>query len=211
MSNNPKDEKERDEFIFDQIQKRFEREWQRLRDLDNKASSIIGFVSVATGVLLGTGMLGIINFDTVLLQAKAFFVFGTGLLILSIVLGLLGFKVRAWHDVPDVSHLIDEYKNKPYGKVLRRTAGEMKKVVLEMEIKLNQKARFIEASWYSLVVGIIFVFVFVTIMVDSVSTNSIEQVESTQIEDATSDEDWEGDEGLQTDDVLEFLFNIITK
>ena len=161
------EEKERDQLIFELIKRRLDGEWQRLRDLDDKASNLIGFVSVATGVLLGTGMLGLVTLDTINPLAAFFFFAGTGLLITSIIFSLYGFKIRDWHDAPDVNYLVQEYKSKPYTQVLRRVAGEMKKVVVEMEIKLNEKAHYISIAWYLLIAGLILVFIFVLIMVNS--------------------------------------------
>ncbi len=160
-------EQERDLLIFNLIQRRLDGEWQRLRDLDSKASNMIGFVSVAVSLLLGTGTISFMNVGTLDPNLASFFFVGTGLLIGSIILGMVGYKVREWTDVPDVRHLIDEYKDKPYGKVLQKNAGTMAKVVEELEDKLNDKARFIDIAWYLLIAGLILVFIFVIIVLTS--------------------------------------------
>ena len=160
-------EKDRDDLIFKLIQKRFDNEWQRLKDLDNKASNMIGFVSIAVGILLGAGTISFTNILQISPIASIFFFLGTGLLIGSIIFSLMGFKIRGWDDVPNVGYLIEKYTSKSYREVLRRVAGEMKKVIVEMEIKLNDKAKSIDIAWHFLISGFLFVFIFVIILVIS--------------------------------------------
>lgn len=155
------DDNDRDILIFNLIQKRLDGEWERLRSLDNKANSLIGFVSVAVSFLLGTGSLGFFDVKNLNQSVAAIFLVGIGVLIGSIIVALYGFKVRKWDGVPNVSYLIKEYKNKPHSIVLRRNAATMASVVEELEDKINEKAKYINYSWYATVIGLVLVFIFV--------------------------------------------------
>ena len=47
----------RDDLIFDLIKRRFDSETDRLNNLDSKASSLVGFVSIVVSLVLGGGSL----------------------------------------------------------------------------------------------------------------------------------------------------------
>lgn len=135
---NKDDEKKRDLLIFDLIQRRFDRGWQRIRDLDNKAANMIGFVSIALSILLGTGTLTIINnintVDINIVDLMVFFI-SAGLLISSIISNMIRFKIRKFTEVPDTAHLIKEYTDEPYKTVIKTNA--ISAAVKELESELN--------------------------------------------------------------------------
>ena len=151
---------ERDKLLFDLIKGRLEQEWTRVNDLDTKASNLVGFVSIASGLLLGIGTFARISQFGVSLAL--IFLSGAGLLISSIFFGMMAMRIRKWQLVPDSSALIRGYKDQTTTIVLRRTGGEMAKVTKEIANQNNKKARLIEYSWYSLITGLVTVFVFVS-------------------------------------------------
>lgn len=125
---------------------------------------MVGFVSILTGLLLGSGSIllgGEINkihldlkdFDSVL------YFFGIGLLLISIGLSLFALRVRKWIVVPNVTTLIEHYTDLSYNEVLRRNAGEMAKSVTDTEKQNNTKAKLIELSWMFLISGLVITFI----------------------------------------------------
>jgi len=50
-----KETEKHDEFIYELIADRFRLEWQRINDLDGKASGIIGFVGIIVSLQAGSG------------------------------------------------------------------------------------------------------------------------------------------------------------
>jgi hypothetical protein len=161
---NTNHEKERDELIFELIKRRVDSEVNRTNNLDSKAGSMVGFVSILTGLLLGSGSIllgGEINkvhldlkdFDSVL------YFLAIGLLLISIGLSLFALRVRRWIIVPDVTTLIERYTELSYDEVLKRNAGEMAKSVADSEKQNNTKAKLIEWSWLLLISGLVIMFI----------------------------------------------------
>ncbi len=162
------DDGDRDELIFDLIKGRIETELKRTNNLDSKAGSIVGFVSIVAGLLLGRGSLllgGEINdlrFNLTDITSSLYF-FGVALLLVSIGLSLFALRVRRWIAVPNVTTLIERYTELSYEEVLKRNAGEMAKSVRDSEKQNNTKARYLEYSWVLLILGLIITFISIII------------------------------------------------
>ena len=154
-------EERRDELLFELVKFRFEQEWARVKDLDDKSSNLVGFVSIATSFLLGIGTVTFTSLQK--LSGLLFLIFfvGMGLLIISIFFGMMALKVRKWDLVPDPLVLLSKYKESSFLATIRRTGGEMVKVTNEIVVKSNSKAAHIDHAWYTLVGGLIAVFIFV--------------------------------------------------
>ena len=157
------DDRDRDELIFDLIKRRTETELSRTNNLDSKAATLVGFVSILTGLLLGGGSVllgGEVNnlrLDLTDIKSDLYF-FGVALLLISIGLSLFALRVRKWIAVPNVATLIERYTELSYEEVLKRNAGEMAKSVTDSEKQNNAKARFLEYSWALLISGLIITF-----------------------------------------------------
>jgi hypothetical protein len=152
-------EKERDDLIFELINRRYDSEHARTNNLDSKANSLIGFTSIVVGLILGAGTMDILK----LLHAQSAIVIyfiGIATLLLSIGFSLWSFRVRSWIMVPKVQTLIEKYTTKSYDEVLKRNAGEMAKAVAFSEVQNNNKAKLIEYSWYCLLIGLTLIFIF---------------------------------------------------
>jgi hypothetical protein len=106
------DNLKRDTLLFDLIKRRYDAEWDRIAGLDSKANNFIGFVSVVTGLLLGSSTF---TFSKLLSYPSltVLYFFGTGLLLVSIGFALSAIKIRRWHAVPETTTTklkIDELK-----------------------------------------------------------------------------------------------------
>lgn len=163
-SHYPKEEKERDDLIFDLIRARYETEQEAITNLDNKAGNLIGLTGVVVGFLLGTSA---IQISSLLMNPALSIVYfiGVGVLLLSIFWALYSVKIRKWSVVPDVRTLIQKYTTLPYSVVLRRNAGELVKAVEKAEQQNKEKARLINLSWTFLIAGLSIVFIFYVLVV----------------------------------------------
>ena len=165
----------RNDLIFDLIKRRFDSEIERTNNLDGKASSLVGFISIVVGLVLGNGSLlsGADTFDLNILLSNyiiaIFYFVGVAFLLLSVGSALVALKIRRWSTVPNVETLINEYTDKAYEEVLKRNAGEMAKAVIESQNQNENKAKFVKLSWNFLLVGLIIVFLAVIINI-SLST-----------------------------------------
>jgi hypothetical protein len=102
-SNND-DARRTDELVFNLIAKQYDNQVQRRRDLDSKAGSLIGYVTIVTGLLIGLGTFSILGS----LSKPQFYLpyfMGIASLIASIVFSLLAVIIRKWTAVPDVRKL----------------------------------------------------------------------------------------------------------
>lgn len=162
-TNITKTDEDRDDLIFELIKKRYDDEWERSRAIDNKAGSLIGFVSIAVSFLLGTSSLGFFDFKNLNPVLAAFFIVGIGIMIGSIVKALYAFKVQEWDAAPNTSRLLTYYISRPYGETLKEIAGTMGEVISDMTPKINQKAKHLKGAWCILIVGLGFIFLFTSL------------------------------------------------
>ena len=128
--------------VFELIKGRLDNERRRINDLDGKASSLVGFVSVVVSVLLGSALFETRSLSSNLAVSILYFV-GIGILLISIGFALGGFRIREWREVPEVEHLLRKFVTLPYDKVLRTTAVAMANAVKHAEAQNNHKAQLI--------------------------------------------------------------------
>ena len=163
-NDNDNDNAKKEELLFDLVKRRYDSELERIRDLDDKAGNLIGYVTVVTGLLIGLGTLDILD---KLARAEYFVPYFAGiiLLLLSLVLSLVALKVSKWTVSPDIDtiHSILRDSAYKYRTVIRQGIMRMGEVVLEIEKKNNEKARIIAWSWYCLIAGLVGIFLYVII------------------------------------------------
>jgi hypothetical protein len=152
----------RDELLFDLVKRRYDSEWNRIKDLDGKATSFIGFVSVIIGLLLGSGTF---NLSSALLHSLLSipYFLGIGTLLISVIFSLRAIKIKKWNAVPNVKTLLNNYAYEPYSKVLVTTRDTMAEATLKIEGQNNSKATLITQSWYLLISGLATIFIFIII------------------------------------------------
>ena len=151
----------RDNLIFDLIKRRYDNEWQRINNLDGKANSLVGYISLVTGFLLGSATFAMSSALICRPFLSSVYFTGIGILILSIVLALLATRVRTWPNVPNVKVLLESYTSEPYDVVLKTNAATMADAIGEIEVQNNMKAMYINRCWYFLIGGLILVLIFV--------------------------------------------------
>ena len=155
-----KNDDDRDDLIFDLIKRRYDTENNRITNLDSKAASLIGFVSVVVGLVVGGGTFKISIISAYFHLFITYFT-GIGVLLSSIFCGLMAYKERKFLVAPNIQTLVKKYKDKPYSTTLRKNAMAMDAAIQDMERTNKRKANYITVSWILLIAGFVIVFIFV--------------------------------------------------
>jgi hypothetical protein len=152
---------DRDDLILELVKRRYDGVLQNASALDTKAATLVGFVSVVVGLIVGGGTFDVsVIAGSILLYVPYF----TSIVILlaSIFFGLQAYREkRNYPIVPDVRALLSKYtrENVSYSQVLRSTAGTMDYYIEVIERSNEQKAHDINKSWYLLLIGLVSVLV----------------------------------------------------
>jgi hypothetical protein len=149
----------RDQLIHDLIKDRFRLEWYRTRDLDGKASGIIGFVGIIVSLQAGLGSFLLNEIPRTCefyIHLCVLFLLGIIFLTCSILCGLKAYYVKTWKVTPDPEYLIEEYAKKDRNKIdiLRIVSAEIAGTVAENKATNDEKAKFIRYGFIFLVFGI---------------------------------------------------------
>lgn len=172
MIDKESDEFKKGEIAFDLIKRRYDSELSRISDLDGKAGTQIGFISVVLSLIIGVGTF---DFLDKLTEPKFFlpYFIGIGLLLFSFVFSLFAVKVREWNWAPNTSKLFEEGFSRPFHawNIMLRTSKAMNDAVIDMETKNNTKAKNIARSWYFLIGGLAIIILYVIVVLFS-GTNS---------------------------------------
>jgi uncharacterized membrane protein HdeD (DUF308 family) len=151
------EDKERDLKILDFVEKRYNFELQRLRDLDTKASNLIGYVSVITTLILGIGAFGFLSNLSEKSYSIIYFV-GIFALVSSITVSLVSMMARRYEFRPtfdDIQGFFLSSKTTSVN-VIRETIDEMNNASLQNFKINNQKGICLLIGNLLLIVGIIF-------------------------------------------------------
>ena len=150
------------ETIYVEVAKRFQYESERTKHLDDKASNIIGFVGIITGLIstIGGFLLGMPQTPFEIFAAVLFFDVLI-LLVISFVCGLAAYHIKKFTVVPDAYFLIGAYEKEDKERVLR-DLNDNYAVAIEENLKLNdKKVEYVKSAMYALFVGILLVPFFV--------------------------------------------------
>jgi hypothetical protein len=159
-----------DQLIYDIIRERFRLEWQRIINLDSKASGIIGFVGIIISLQAGLGgfLLNAVPRDSnFYCPLCALFLSGIILLMCSILCGLKAYYVKAWKIVPETKRFIEECAKKDRSRIdiLRMVSQDLSEAVTYNSANNDIKAKCIKIGLGFLIFGIVFVILFVGLLV----------------------------------------------
>jgi len=157
----PSDEDQRDQLLFDVTSKRLSDEQSRTKELDNKASNIVSFVSIIVTFLSGLGIIkfsGISQLDD---YAKTAYFIGIMFFLASIIISLFAYRIIAWSAVPNTENMILNYKDKPFKLTQIQLTKAMSDATVDTVMKNNNKASWVSTSWYLLVIGLAVMLLFV--------------------------------------------------
>lgn len=150
-------DKERDTRILDLVEKRYNYELQRLKDLDSKAHNLIGYVSGITTLILAIGAFKFL--DNLLAQGySALYFIGIIALISSLISSLIAMVVRKFQLRPnydDIKYFFISSKTTEMS-VIRNTINEMNDASHKNHMINNQKGLCILIGNLLLIIGIVF-------------------------------------------------------
>lgn len=166
QSNASKTIEDRDDLIFELIKRRYDSEMDKIASLDNKSASLIGFVSVVVGLIVGGGSFKFSIIASELYLSVPYF-FSVGSLLFSIFMGLRAFRNRNWLVAPNVVELLinKTQPNVSYSQVLQETGNVMVDAIIDATDKNRARADNINRSWIALIAGLLSVFIFLMIFV----------------------------------------------
>jgi len=146
------------ETIYDAVVKRFDIESDRSEHLDDKASNIIGFVGIITGLVSALGGL-LLKIPQTLTMAIAAFLFVLGLILLfaSFFLGLAAYRIRAFTVVPDAYFLIGAYEKTNKEGILRDLNDNYAVAIEDNTLLNDKKVAHIKGAIYALFCGVLII------------------------------------------------------
>ena len=156
-----KDRLKEEELILDIAKSRYENALSRWASLDNKASNLIGYVTIVTGLLIG---IGTIDLFEKIDSAISFILFfgGLGFLILTIIFSLITIKLKKYAITPsleDLQRIFDDTRFE-YRTIIRQIIISILPALKKLEETNSNKAVWLGWSWYFLVTAIMFMFIF---------------------------------------------------
>jgi hypothetical protein len=154
------------ELILDLVKRDYDGEKQRTRDLDSKAGSLIGYVTIVTGLIIGLGTFSILEKLSSPYHYLPFFI-GIASLLLSIIMSLIAIMVRKFESSPTNEQLEVFFNEREmnYERIAAQVIPSMIGIANRNSKHNDNKAIWISASWICLVIGIGFIVVFAGIFV----------------------------------------------
>jgi hypothetical protein len=146
------------EIIHEEIVRRFQYENERTKHLDDKASNVMGFVGIITGLVSSLGALTLQALTNLIATVLLFLAIAA--LIFSFLFSLQGYRIKEFTVVPNPYFLIGEYEGKDKDQVIRDLDANYA-VAIEDNMKLNdRKATWIKRAMYTLLVSVFLIALF---------------------------------------------------
>jgi len=153
--------------IYQAILERYREEWERTKNLDDKASSIIGVVGIAGSFVTGLGgfllsdpQYRIIMSETRTILPVAFFFINIACFLASLTFGLIAYHIREYTHVPAPFILIAKYGDKNKTEVTAVLQSTYADAVEKNMILNNKKVTAVKRSFYLLYLSLIVLFIF---------------------------------------------------
>jgi hypothetical protein len=150
----------RDQWIFDRIKERVDREWTRLDALDSKAFQTGTVATAVIGFLAGIVTFEAPHLGQLTVPIFVLFLPGLVLLLLCLLASLLASRVRRWEDSPNLETLIADYANKGLTEIIQEVGATMASAQQQLMLRNNEKALYVDYAWVALVAGISLVAIF---------------------------------------------------
>ena len=148
-----KEEKERAKLIYEIVTKRYDREWQRTKDLDSKASGVTGFAGILATLIVGISkVIPQVKYDWLLITAVV-------LLVISAFLGVCAYWTKSYFDI-NPNSFIEKYKDKEETEILMRFTGTTSQNTMFNDKANREKVIFIELAFAFLVLAISLFLIF---------------------------------------------------
>lgn len=152
--------------MYELLKGRHDEEIVRRKELDDKTSNLMAYVSIITGLTIA---LGTSSFRDALALPQFYvtYFFGIGLLLGSVITALIASRVMKWRVVPDIRMLMKEDANSTFTKttLVNKRITELVQAIDINHDRNESKARGIMVSWCFLVAGLITLVIFLFILV----------------------------------------------
>ena len=161
------------EFLVDFAQTTYSNEVHRITNLDNKANTIIGFISVAISILIGFGAL---EFFAKITTTNYLMIYSLaiGTLVFAIFAALYALKIRTWDLSLDIGHLYQNYMtHSTYASTLKTFLESFEDPINRIGDQNDNKAKWIQMSWYLILLGLNLIFIFFILTVFTNITNGV--------------------------------------
>jgi len=153
-----------EQFIFDQIKERYDFEHSRHHNLDTKAGTLVGWIGLVISVMLAGGGLLFSNPDDQLnISADELKILQATLtvMILSLIAGLVAFRVGSYSVVPEARPLIKFYANETKRVTLKRMGATMIDAIESNKRVNDRKANIIAISWGLFMLSMVLAAIFI--------------------------------------------------
>jgi hypothetical protein len=146
---------------FELIKKLLENEFQDLKDFDSKAGTIVGYVTLMTGLLVGLGTFSLLEKLT---KPELFIPFFAAIIsfIATIIFSLFSIKLVTYKDAPGVDFIKDSINDpdKDYDQFTKEMISAMGSAIEENKSTNKRKAKLIKISWRLLILGFLLLIIF---------------------------------------------------
>jgi hypothetical protein len=158
---------EKAELIYGLVNGIFNLNWNRITDIDQKASTIIGFIGLIVSLYAGLGSFFLEKFTNSheFTYFYLLFILGIVALMCSIICGLKALEIRDYEAVPDPKNLIDKYlKNNDKKKleIIRVVTVELSNAFYVNKMEIDKRTKAIKNAYGFLILGVALVAIFVS-------------------------------------------------
>ena len=159
------------EFVYAEIKRVFDKQWEATDIIDSKAGNLIGFLGVIISLsfgLLSSRNLKLISHDCIIFFGFVVILLGIIILFVSLICVFWTIKVRKFKIAPEPrkfwnSLSKDNQVKEPYHKILTDMIPTTIKTYEENEKHIQQKEKFLNLAVCSLLVGLFLIFLGVLI------------------------------------------------
>ncbi len=153
-----------EQFIYEEVKRRYDFEFERARDLDNKAGNLVGWIGLIISIILAGG--GILftrtNEGKVQLSQADIQLLSAALLLLvfALLFGLIAFRVMRFDVVPEPQPLM-RYGTRTQRATLRAVTAEMARAIVKNSNTNIIKAHLVTVTWGLFFTGIALTVIFI--------------------------------------------------
>lgn len=156
--NNNKSDK--DELLVELVRGVYDEENQRTRDLDSKAASLIGYVTITTGLLIGLGTISLIEKVTSA-YLLGLYIASIGLFLVSIIVSLVAIMIRNYESSPTFEQLILFFNHyQYYTEIVAQIIPSLIQITKKNSILNDNKAKCIIICWMLIILAICLIVAF---------------------------------------------------
>jgi hypothetical protein len=155
------DRTKEDEILYDIVKTKYNDSLARWDSLDNKASNLIGYVTIVTGLLVGIGTFELFGSLHSVISYILFFI-GMGLLVLVIISSLICIRIKYYFEIPSAKEIEMIFeKNWKYQTIIRQIFISRLDTQKKIDQHLEDKVKWIGRSWQFLIIGMSMLLVFI--------------------------------------------------